>query len=475
MRKKTQSIFTCEIGECLKKLFSLSLISIALLSYFLAYYSPTKSNLSLGNESTPLTRTEPTAPLGIRGRSNFEQQTIVTQPIQQQLPSDTSQSLTSISYKTYGGVGDDAAYSVIKTSDWGLAMAGYTNSFGAGQNDFWLIKTDIVGNVQWNKTYGGSNDDYAYSIVQTSDNGFALVGSTKSFGAGDFDLWLVKTDPFGNQQWSKTFGGIWEDWGYSLAKTTDGGLVLAGWTASFGLGSGDFWLIKTDGSGNLEWSQTYGDIYYDAASAVIQTVDGGFAVVGSTYSLGNGGSDVWLVKTNNLGNSQWRKTYGGTGNDYGYSLVQTSDNGYAILGSTSSFGAGIYDFWLIKTDNLGQEKWTKTYGGTGYDEAWSLIQTLDGGFALAGWTESFGAGLSDCWLIETDASGNKQNEIMWGASNYDYAYSIFQINSVAYAMAGETSSYGAGSYDSLLILAWKVQQISDGDGIGGGGRTPNPW
>jgi len=469
--RKTQWVSTCQIGESLKKLFGFSLLLIALLAYFLVYYSPMKSHHALGSESMPLSRTEPPPNLGISERSNLEQRTFMSSSIQQQSTSDASQSFTSTSYKTYGGVGDEAAYSMIKTSDQGLAIAGYTNSFGAGQHDFWLIKTDVVGNVQWTKTYGGSNDEYAYSVVQTSDNGFALIGGTTSFGAGDFDLWLVKTDSLGNQQWSKTFGGIWEDWGYSITKTSDGGLILAGCTASFGLGGGDLWLIKTDASGNMEWSQTYGDIYYDAASAVIQTVDGGFAVAGSTYSYGSGGSDVWLVKTDNLGNSQWRKTYGGTGEDFGYSLVQTADNGFAIAGSTSSFGAGIYDFWLVRADSLGQEKWTKTFGGTGYDEAWSLIQTLDGGFALTGWTESFpyGAVFSDCWLIQTDASGNKQMDVVWGGLNNDYAYSIVQINSGAYAMAGETSSYGAGGYDSLLILTWQ-SGVGGGPGVGGAGR-----
>ena len=427
------------------------------------------SHPTLGSETMPLFRTEPPPILGISERSNFEQQTFLSSSIQQQTTSGASQLFTFTSYRTYGGVGNEAVYSMIKTSDHGLAMAGYTNSFGAGQYDFWLIKTDVVGNVQWTKTYGGPNDDYAYSVVQTSDNGFALAGGTKSLGAGDFDLLLVKTDALGNQQYNKTFGGIWEDWGYSITKTYDGGLILAGFTASFGLGSGDLWLIKTDASGNLEWSQTYGDIYYDAASAVIQTVDGGFAVVGSTYSYGNGGSDAWLVKTDNLGNSQWRKTYGGTGEDFGYSLVQTVDNGFAIAGSTSSFGAGIYDFWLVRTDNLGQEKWTKTFGGIGYDAAWSLVQTLDGGFALAGWTETYGAAFSDCWLIQTDASGNKQTDVVWSGSNYDYAYSMVQISSGAYAMAGETSSYGAGSYDSLYVLALQSEASRPGEGAAGGG------
>jgi len=395
---------------------------------------------------------ETTLLLKIVSPLHFEQQPLLNNPIQQQPSGSLAQSSsTSLSYKTYGGTGDDAVYSVIQTSDSGFAMAGYTNSFGAGLYDFWLIKTDSSGNVQWTRTYGGLDDDHAYSIVQTSDTGFALVGGSKSFGAGDFDLWLVKTDPFGKIQWNKTYGGIWEDCGYSLIETYGGGFALAGWTASFGLGSGDFWLIKTDNKGDVEWNKTFGGLYYEAASSVQQTVDGGFALCGSTYSYGSGGSDIWLVKTDHLGYAQWNKTYGGTGEDYGYSLERTTDNGFAIAGSTSSFGAGIYDFWLIRTDGLGNVIWSKTYGGKGYDEAWS-VQQVSGGFALAGWTESLGAGGSDCWLIKTDTFGNMQSSVSWGGSNYDYAYSLAQMMGGGYAIAGKTSSFGAGSYDALLMV-----------------------
>jgi predicted secreted protein len=304
--------------------------------------------------------------------------------------------------QTYGGTNYERALSVVATGDGGYALAGYTNSFGAGSNDFWLVKTDSAGNMLWNKTYGGTGDDEAYSLVQTGDGGYALAGYTNSFGAGGYDFWLVKTDATGNMQWNKTYGGTGDDEGGFLVQTADGGYALTGLTTSFGAGIADFWLVKTNASGNMQWNKTYGGTGADDPSMLVQTGDGGYALIGITNSFGAGGWDFWLVKTNATGNMQWNKTYGGTGDEVANCLVQTADGGYALTGLTTSFGAGIADFWLVKTDASGNMQWNKTYGGTGDDEAYSLIQTRDGGYALAGYTNSFGAGGYDFWLVKTD-------------------------------------------------------------------------
>jgi predicted secreted protein len=255
-------------------------------------------------------------------------------------------------------------------------------------------------------TYGGTNDDRAYALVQTSDGGYALAGWTNSFGAGSYDFWLVKTDAAGTMQWNTTYGGTASDRAYALVQTTDGGYALAGNTQSFGAGWSDFWLVKTDASGNMMWNQTYGGTDWDYAYALVQTTDGGYALAGYTDSFGAGGSNFWLVKTDTNGNMQWNMTYGGTNDDRVYALVQTSDGGYALAGWTNSFGAGGSNFWLVKTDTNGNMQWNQTYGGTNNDQAYALVQTTDGGYALAGYTYSFGAGSYDFWLVETDASGN---------------------------------------------------------------------
>ena len=301
--------------------------------------------------------------------------------------------------QTYGGPGDDEAYSVIQTSDGGYALAGYTNSSGAGGYDFWLVKTDPNGIMQWNRTYGGTGDDEAYSVVQTSD-GYALAGYTMSFGAGSADFWLVKTNLSGIMQWNRTYGGAGDDEAYYVVQTSDGGYALAGYTTSFGPNRfWNFWLVKTDPNGNIEWNRSYGRGVEDEAYSVIQTADGGYALAGRTYLSVGAGYDFWLVKTDSNGDMQWNQTYDLRLDDEAYSVVQTN-GGYALAGYTGSFGAGGYDFWLVKTNLSGIMQWNRTYGGAGDDVAYYVVQTSDGGYALAGYTSSYGVGGYDFYLVK---------------------------------------------------------------------------
>ena len=360
--------------------------------------------------------------------------------------------------KTYGGTYWDSAYSIINTSDNGYALLGETNSFGAGDYDFYLVKTDGLGNLQWNQSYGGADDQEGFSVVQTIDGGYALAGDTHSYSSGGYDFYLVKTDGLGIMQWNKTYGGYGQDVAYSLVQTNDGGYVLAGWTESFGAGGGDCYLVKTDGSGNMQWSQTYGGIHAEYAQSVIQTGDSGYALAGWTTSSGDVFGDCYLVKTDSLGNMQWNKTYGGTAEDHAYSVVQTSDGGYALAGYTRSFGAGYYDAWLVKTDGSGNMQWNKTYGGYGQDVAYSVVQASDGGYALAGYTASFGAGSFDCYLVKTDGAGNMLWNQSYGGEDEDRAKDLVQTGDDGYALAAFTVSYGAGQADAWLIK-------TDADGV----------
>jgi hypothetical protein len=353
--------------------------------------------------------------------------------------------------KTFGGSDWDVGNSVQQTSDGGFILVGTTLSFGAGEADVWLIKTDADGNKLWEKTFGGSDWDVGNSVQQTSDGGFILVGTTLSFGAGEADVWLIKTDADGNKLWEKTFGGSDRDVGNSVQQTSDGGFILVGETASFGAGEDDVWLIKTDADGNKLWEKTFGGSGWDDGWSVQQTSDGGFIIVGATASFGAGGFDVWLIKTDADGNKLWEKTFGGDNLDVGLSVQQTSDGGFIIVGETWSFGAGWADVWLIKTDADGNKLWEKTFGGSGWDEGSSVQQTSDGGFIIVGDTESFGAGEADVWLIKTDADGNKLWEKTFGGSSYDYGYSVQQTSDGGFIIVGETWSFGAGDYDVLLI------------------------
>ena len=249
--------------------------------------------------------------------------------------------------KTFGGSSTDYGSSVKQTSDGGYIIAGATESFGVANMDVWLIKTNSTGHEEWNVTFNSSGRDYGHSVEQTSDDGYIIAGYTGP-RAGEFDVWLIKTDSSGNKLWDKTFGGAGDNRGHSVEQTSDGGYIITGRTGSDGLGKADVWLIKTDSNGNEQWNKTFGGSYDDAAWSVQQTLDGGYVIAGFTISYGAGDNDVWLIKTDSSGNMAWNKTFGGAEDDIGLSVQQTSDGGYIIAGFTRSYGAGNYDVWLIK-------------------------------------------------------------------------------------------------------------------------------
>ena len=360
--------------------------------------------------------------------------------------------------KTFGGVDGESGQSVQQTSDGGYIITGETYSYGTGSSDLWLVKTDTVGTQMWSKTFGGADYDYGSSVQQTSDGGYIITGETYSYGTGSFDLWLVKTDAVGTQMWSKTFGGVADDSGQSVQQTSDGGYIITGYTYSYSVGEDDLWLVKTDASGTQVWSKTFGGAGYDWGDSVQQTSDGGYIITGGTESYGAGLDDLWLVKTDAAGTQMWSKTFGGAGYDWGDSVQQTSDGGYIITGSTESYGAGFADLWLIKTGAAGTQMWSKTFGGASYDSGSSVQQTSDGGYIITGQTESYGAGLDDLWLVKTDAAGTQMWSKTFGGADYDYGNSVQQTSDGGYIITGLTTSYGTGLDDLWLV---KVSSETD--------------
>ena len=357
---------------------------------------------------------------------------------------------------TFGGADDDRGYSVQQTSDGGFIIVGLTKSFGAGEYDVYLVKTGASGNEEWSKTFGGSDWDWGSSVQQTSDGGFVIIGMTVSFGNGGRDIFLIKTNEVGNEQWSKTFGGAADDEGSSVLQTPDGGFVLVGMTASFGNGGCDVYLIKTDESGNEQWSKTFGGVYDDRGSSIQQTADGGFIIAGEIEdSMGD--LDIYVIKTNSLGYHEWSETFGGSDSDWSSSIELTSDRGYIIAGVTTSFGTGADDVFLVKTDALGDEQWSRTFGGVGNDEGSSVHQTSDGGFIIAGVTTSFGSGNRDVYLVKTDSSGNELWSTTFGGSDWDVGRSMQQTADGGFIIVGSTASFSNSADVYMIKVAADVQ------------------
>ncbi|MDP7310467.1 MAG: hypothetical protein QF737_05010 [Dehalococcoidales bacterium] len=379
-----------------------------------------------------------------------------TEPTPAPAPNTTTQMPAFSSTKTFGGVGWDYANSVQQTTDGGYIIAGGTDSLGT-DGDVYLVKTDREGNEEWSRTFGGKENDSASSVQQTTDGGYIIAGDTNSFGAGEFDFYLVKTDREGNEEWSRAFGGVGWDYADSVQQTTDGGYIIAGGTDSFGAGEFDFYLVKTDGEGNEEWSRAFGGVGWDYADSVQQTTDGGYIIAGGTDSFGAGIYDVYLVKTDREGNEEWSRAFGGEDNDTADSVQQTADGGYIIAGDTESFGVD-GDFYLVKTDGEGNEEWSRAFGGEETEEADSVQQTTDGGYIIAGYTKSFGAGNYDAYLVKTDEEGNEEWSRTFGGEENDSASSVQQTTDGGYIIAGRTASHGAGSWDAYLVK-------TDGDGV----------
>jgi len=353
--------------------------------------------------------------------------------------------------KTFGGNEVERGTCVQQTTDGGYIITGYTGSYGSGSLDVWLIKTDANGNETWNQTFGGYSSDIGSSVQQTIDGGYIIVGNTYSFGTGDTDIWLIKTNSNGSEMWNQTFGGVQSDYASTVLQTTDGGYIIAGSTDNFGSGDRDVWLIKTDNFGNETWNQTFGGTLSDAANSLVKTEDDGYIIAGSTESFGAGASDIWLIKTDINGNEIWNQTYGGTLADMACSVQLTADGGYILSGMTSSLGDEDGDAWLIKTDGNGNEIWNQAYGGNLTEYAQSILKTSDGGYLFAGYTYSFGAGASDVWVVKTDSNGNEIWNQTIGYELGDMAFSIQSTSDNGYVLTGHTASFGNPDDDIWLL------------------------
>lgn len=353
--------------------------------------------------------------------------------------------------ETFGDTLDDRSFSAVQVTDGGYIIAGYTNSFGAGLDDAYIVRLDVNGDTLWTKAYGGSSGDEAfYSILQTTDSGFIATGYTSSFGAGLWDVYLIKTDANGDTLWTRAYGGGGYEIGASVQQTYDGGYIITGYTNSFG-GTYELYLIRTNATGDTLWTRTYGGGNWEWGNDVRQTSDSGFIATGASISYGAGNYELYLIKTDANGDTLWTRTYGESGNDEGFSVQQTTDNGYIILGITDNFGVGNPDFYVLKLDAGGDTLWTKTYGGSLDDYGYAVQQTADGGYIFAGLTFSFGAGVRDAYLVRTDANGDTLWTRAYGGTNQDWANSVQQCSDGGFVLSVPQESFGAGDYDMMLL------------------------
>ena len=352
--------------------------------------------------------------------------------------------------KTFDRSGNDFGYSVQQTSDGGYIAAGRTELQGSGKWAVWLIKTDANGNMLWDRTFEGINNSEIRSVKQTSEGGYILAGVTSWHSPGLADVWLIKTDASGNMLWDKIFSGSGYDYGYSVQQTSDGGYIITGLTYLEVKDCVVVWLIKTDANGNMLWDKTFGEKNLGGSGlAVQQTSDDGYIVTGETYS--RGGGDIWLIKTDASGNMLWDRIFGGSiGNDEGRSVQQTSDGGYIITGLTYLDGAKAWRLGLTKTDDSGNTLWDKTFGGSGYAVGNSVQQTSDGGYIVTGTTELEGENPWNIWLIKTDASGNMLWDRNFGGSGGDEGNSVQQTSDGGYIITG-TTLLETGDWDVRLI------------------------
>lgn len=351
--------------------------------------------------------------------------------------------------KTFGGGKSDQIYWVEQTSDKGFILAGETKSFGAGDSDAWLIRLNKKGDTVWSRTYGGPRNDFAEGVIEMKDGGFVFAGGTRSFGAGNADVWIVRTNKYGDTLWTKTWGGAGDEWGEEIRLTLDGGFVIPGWTTS-SRGDYDAVLIKLDKDGNIQWSHVYGGPSLDAAKSVIPLLDG-FMIAGITRSFGAGDADAWIIRTNLSGDTLWTKTYGGAKYDMPFCIIQTADKNFAFTGRTHSFGHSEGNSWLYIINSQGDSLWTNTYGGKEYEVTTFVEQTFDKGFILCGITKSFGAGEFDAYVVKTNKMGDTSWTKTFGGTKNDYSYCIKQINRHEFVIAGTTDSFGAGESDGWLI------------------------
>ncbi len=356
--------------------------------------------------------------------------------------------------RTYGGNYYSYCYSSLQLPDEGYLAAGSTSSFGTGSSDMYLIRTDSLGNLLWQKTYGGSVIDAAYNMIKTNDGGYLLSGYTSSFGSGGYDFFMVKTDSLGNTLWTKSFGGTGWDFAYTAVQTPDSGYVVAGQTYSFGNGNADLYVLRLDYKGDTLWTKTYGGSMEEGCKSSLLTSDSCVVIAGYTTSNGDSLGDIFLLKINMNGDTLWSKTIGTPGEDRVNDIQSLGASGFILAGYTNGIGAGQHDFYLVRTDVNGDTLWSISQGGPHDDEATSIRQDPSGDLIFIG-PSSFGWDTTgqkkDIYLFRADANGYYKSGRTIGGLGNDYGNSLLLTSDGGFFVAGNTNSFGQGLSNIYLV------------------------
>ncbi len=356
--------------------------------------------------------------------------------------------------KTYGTVETEEPNAVIQTQDQGYLVAGYSRIGDGGSMHIYLVKTDELGDTAWTKTFGSTWSQWANNILETGDGYLLAGGAVISTGPARSAIYLVKIDNQGDTLWTKKIGGDEAEYVEDIKPTFDGGYIICGYADEDYYAC--YYLAKTTANGELSWSKNYGctarvDL---RAQSVQQTADSGYIMAGygDDYTYGDGTGYMYLVKTDSTGDTLWTKRYNWASYEIAFSVQELPEGGYIIGGYTSSFGAGASDFLLMKTDEQGDSLWMKTYGGTADERAFTIQTTADGGYALSGYTDTYGAGFFDFYLVKTDGDGDTLWTRTYGGTNQEMADDMELTDDGGFVLTGYTHSFGAGSRPDIYLV-----------------------
>ncbi len=366
----------------------------------------------------------------------------------------------TVYHLTYGGIQNDVCNQIKPTYDGGYIMIGTSNSFGCGNTDFYAVKIDSLGKHEWSRTYGGTENEEGFSVTPTFDHGYAFVGFTDSYGNGGYDVLLVKTDSMGNFQWQRTYGGSDWDFGYSVQQLSDSGFVICGQTYSFGAGNGDVYIIRTDKNGDTLWTRAIGGSGYDVGNAVCVEEDSLYAIAGNTTSFGLGDTNVCFILMNNKGSIKKDTTYGCTHTTIGNSISETMNHGYIIYGSSDSTNPGILNEMMIQIDSLGKVDTIPIYYSPETGIGKDAIQAPDGSYLTVGSNNSYGVGGYAMHVQHLAPAGWFMGGSDHGgtADQQGNSIAIGKNGNVVFAGASDSPGFTEGLYD-IMAVRWKSDTI----------------